>query len=164
MLPIGTFLLFPGLPLVEYARQHGYVDPDFDIDRQVAESQDVTLKTSYAKEFRNIASLFWVMVKFTPRWMPFFRWLVGLPDNVIFRAIGSFNLVQELLFYRVSPIPALRYFRNTVLVTSRSGLSMTMRTIPSVFKRRGKAKAAADGAEPAQVGQREVFESSRGYF
>ena len=160
----NTFLLFPGLPLVEYARQHGYVDPDFDIDRQVAESQDVTLKTAYAKEFRNIASLFWVMVKFTPRWMPFFRWFVGLPDNVIFRAIGSFNLVQELLFYRVSPIPALRYFRNTVLVTSRSGLSMTMRTIPSVFKRRGKAKAAADEAEPAQPGQREVFESSRGYF
>ena len=51
----NTFLLFPGLPLVEYARQNGYVDKDFNIDAQVAESQEVTLKTAYAREFRNIA-------------------------------------------------------------------------------------------------------------
>jgi anaerobic magnesium-protoporphyrin IX monomethyl ester cyclase len=54
----NTFLMFPGLPLVEYARQKGYVDKDFDIERQVAESQEITLKTPYAREFRNIASLF----------------------------------------------------------------------------------------------------------
>ena len=67
----NTFLLFPGLPLVEYARQNGYIDKDFDIEKQVAESQEITLKTPYAREFRNIASLFWLMVKCPPSWMPF---------------------------------------------------------------------------------------------
>ena len=150
----NTFLLFPGLPLVEYARQKGYVAADFDIDKQIAVSQEITLKTPYAREFRNIASLFWLMVKFTPRWIPFFKKLVALPDNVVFRVIGSFNMVQELLFYRVRPIPAIRYFRNTVLMTGKSGLSMTMRTIPSLFRRRA----------PQVEAQKEIYEAGRGYF
>lgn len=151
----NTFLLFPGLPLVEYARANGYVDKDFDIDKQVAESQEITLKTPYAKEFRNVASLFWLMVKCPPSWIPAMKRLVAMPDNVVFRVIGSFNMVQELLFYRVRPIPALRYFHNTVLKTGRSGLSMTMRTIPSVLRRRPKAPVAP---------QREIYDSNRGYF
>lgn len=151
----NTFLLFPGLPLVEYARQNGYVDKDFDIDKQVAESQEITLKTPYAKEFRNIASLFWLMVKFQPSWIPFFKKLVALPDNIVFRIIGSFNMVQELLFYRVKPIPALRYFKNTVLMTGKSQLNMTMRTIPSLFRR--------SKAQPT-LGQKEIYEANRGYF
>ena len=151
----NTFLLFPGLPLVEYARQNGYVDKDFDIDRSVAQSQDITLNTPYSKEFKNLASLFWVMVKFTPRWIPFFRRLVALPDNILFRIIGSFNMVQELLFYRVRPIPALRYFHNTVLMTRRSGLSMTMRTIPALFRK---------GTEESSPAPRQVYEANRGYF
>jgi hypothetical protein len=151
----NTFLLFPDLPLVEYARQNGFVDQDFDIDKQVAESQEITLKTPYAREFRNIASLFWLMVKFSPRWLPFFKKLVALPDNLLFRIIGSFNMVQELLFYRVKPVPALRYFQNTVLMTGKSQLNMTMRTIPSLFRR----KKAAPG-----VGQKQIYEANRGYF
>lgn len=155
----NTFLLFPGLPLVEYAREHGYIDPDFDVDRQVAESQEITLKTPWAKEFRNIASLFWLMVKFRPSWIPFFKRLVRLPDNFVFRAIGSVNMVQELLFYRVRTVPALRYFANTVLRTRRSRLNMTMRTIPGIVRRKrpggGKGKAVATP---------EVYESNRGYF
>lgn len=151
----NTFLLFPGLPLVEYARQNGYVDKDFDIDAQVAESQELTLKTPYAREFRNIASLFWLMVKFSPKRLPLFKRLVTWPDNFVFRMIGSFNMAQELLFYRVRPIPALRYFYNTVLKTSRSGLNMTLRTIPGIVRRKGKA---------AVVPPREIYESNRGYF
>jgi anaerobic magnesium-protoporphyrin IX monomethyl ester cyclase len=151
----NTFLLFPGLPLVEYARQGGYIDEDFDIDLQAASSQDITLKTPYAREFKNIASLFWLMVKFPPSFIPLFKKLVALPDNILFRIIGSFNMVQELLFYRVRPIPALRYFRNTVMMTGKSQLSMTMRTIPSLFRRKRAVQAP-----PA----REVYEASRGYF
>jgi hypothetical protein len=151
----NTFLLFPGLPLVEYSRQNGYIDKDFDIDKQIATSQEITLKTPYSREFRNIASLFWLMVKCPPSWMPFLRWLVSLPDNLLFRIIGSFNMVQELLFYRVRPIPALRYFKNTVLMTGRSELTMTMRTIPSLFRRKKQA---------IHVPQREIYEANRGYF
>jgi radical SAM superfamily enzyme YgiQ (UPF0313 family) len=151
----NTFLLFPGLPLVEYARQNGYVDKDFDIDTQVAESQEVTLRTPYAKEFRNIASLFWLMVKFSPRWIPFFKRIVKWPDNILFRIIGSFNMAQELLFYRVRPIPALRYFHNTVLMTGKSGLSMTLRTIPSLVRKRARVQVSE---------QREIYEANRGYF
>jgi radical SAM superfamily enzyme YgiQ (UPF0313 family) len=151
----NTFLLFPGLPLVDYARANGYLDKDFDIDKQIAESQEITLKTPYAREFRNIASLFWLMVKCPPSWMRMLRRIVSLPDNVLFRIVGSFNMVQELLFYRVRPIPALRYFRNTVLMTSKSELSMTMRTIPSLFR----WKKAAPVPPP-----REIYESGRGYF
>jgi anaerobic magnesium-protoporphyrin IX monomethyl ester cyclase len=153
----NTFLLFPGLPLVEYSRQNGYVDADFDINKQIAESQEITLKTPYAREFRNIASLFWLMVKFPPSWIPFFKKVVAVPDNLLFRIIGSFNMCQELLFYRVRPVPALRYFHNTVLMTGKSGLSMTMRTIPGLFRRKKAAKA-----EP--LGQKEIYEAGRGYF
>jgi len=153
----NTFLLFPGLPLVEYSRQNGYVDADFDIDKQIAESQEITLKTPYAREFRNIASLFWLMVKFPPSWIPFFKKLVKVPDNILFRIIGSFNMCQELLFYRVRPVPALRYFHNTVLMTGKSGLTMTMRTIPSVLRRKRKAPAET-------LGDKEIYEAGRGYF
>ncbi|MGE5245748.1 MAG: B12-binding domain-containing radical SAM protein [Betaproteobacteria bacterium] len=151
----NTFLLFPGLPLVEYARQKGYVDKDFDIDKAVATAQDITLKTPYAREFKNIASLFWLMVKCPPRWLPLLKRVVSLPDNLVFRILGSFNMVQELLFYRVRPIPALRYFRNTVLMTGKSGLSMTMRTIPRLVRK--KAPRPPGSA-------REVYEANRGYF
>jgi anaerobic magnesium-protoporphyrin IX monomethyl ester cyclase len=151
----NTFLLFPGLPLVEYSRQKGYVDKDFDIDKQVAESQEITLKTPYAREFRNISSLFWLIVKCPAGWIPFFKRVVKLPDNILFRLVGSFNMVQELLFYRVKPIPALRYFKNTVLMTGRSGLSMTLRTIPGLVRRKRQAPVARP---------REIYEASRGYF
>ena len=87
-------------------------------------------------------------------WLPFLRRIVSLPDNILFRLIGSFNMVQELLFYRVRPIPALRYFRNTVLMTGKSELTMTMRTIPSLFRRK----------KAAPMPQREIYEANRGYF
>lgn len=153
----NTFLLFPGLPLVDYARDKGYLDKDFDMEKHVAEATEINIKTPYDREFRNIAALFWLMVKFSPRWIPFFKRLVQLPDNIVFRIIGSFNMVQELLFYRVRPIPALRYFRNTVLMTNKSQLTMTMRMWPSLFKKKAEEEAVA-------VPQKQIFEASRGYF
>ncbi len=155
----NTFLLFPGLPLVEYARQKGYIDKDFDIDKQVAHSQEITLSTPYAREFRNINSLFWLMVKCSPKRIPFFKRLVKLPDNIVFRIIGSFNMMQELLFYRIRPIPALRYFKNTVLMTSKSRLSMGLRQYPTLFR---KKKKVDDEVQP--TGAKEIYEASRGYF
>jgi radical SAM superfamily enzyme YgiQ (UPF0313 family) len=151
----NTFLLFPGLPLVEYAKEKGYLDKDFDIEKHVAEATEINIKTPYDKEFRNVAALFWLLVKFPRSWLPFCKKLVSLPDNVIFRLIGSFNMCQELLFYRVRPIPALRYFRNTVLMTHKSQLSMTMRMWPSLFKRK---------QEETLVPPKQIFEASRGYF
>ena len=96
----NTFLLFPGLPLVDYAKREGFVDPNFNIERHVAESLEINLKTPYSNEFKNIAALFWLMIKFPPRYIKFFKKLVSLPDNIVFRVIGSFNMVQELLFLR----------------------------------------------------------------
>jgi radical SAM superfamily enzyme YgiQ (UPF0313 family) len=75
----NTFLLFPGLPLVEYAKQKGYLAKDFDIEKHVAEATEITIDTPYAREFSNIAALFWLMVKFPPSWLPFFKRLVSLP-------------------------------------------------------------------------------------
>ncbi|HYT68198.1 MAG TPA: radical SAM protein [Vicinamibacterales bacterium] len=152
----NTFLLFPGLPLVEYAKQKGYINPDFDIDRAIAQAQEITLRTPYAREFQNIASLFWLMVKCPRSWMPFLKKLVALPDNILFRIVGSFNMCQELLFYRVRPIPAFRYFHNTVLMTGKSDLSMTMRTIPSLLRRKTQTAEAP--------GDKEIWEAQRGYF
>jgi anaerobic magnesium-protoporphyrin IX monomethyl ester cyclase len=152
----NTFLLFPGLPLVEYAKQNGYLDKDFDIEKHVAEATEITIKTPYALEFSNIAALFWLMCKFPPRAIPFFKKLVRLPDNPFFRLVGAFNMVQELLFYRVRPVPALRYFRNTVLMTSKSRLSMTMRMWPTLFKRKNQ--------ELPLVASKQVYEAQRGYF
>ena len=152
----NTFLLFPGLPLVEYAKQKGYLAKDFDIEKHVAEATEITIDTPYAREFSNIAALFWLMVKFPPSWLPFFKRLVSLPDNILFRMIGSFNMVQELLFYQVRPLPALRYFRNTVLMTRKSQLSMTMRMWPSLFKRKQE--------DVPTLAPKQIFEASRGYF
>ena len=156
----NTFLLFPGLPLVEYARQKGFIAQDFDIDKQVAQSQEITLNTPYAREFRNINSLFWLMVKCSPKRIPFFKRLVTLPDNIVFRIIGSFNMMQELLFYRIRPIPALRYFKNTVLMTGRSRLSMSLRQYPTLFRR----KRMVDEQASLSQNQKEIYEASRGYF
>ncbi len=155
----NTFLLFPGLPLVEYAREKGYIAKDFDIEKQVAESQEITLNTPYAREFRNINSLFWLMVKCSPKRIPFFKRLVTLPDNIVFRIIGSFNMMQELLFYRIRPIPALRYFKNTVLMTSKSRLNMGLRQYPTLFRRKKVEDQAVLPQNP-----KEIYEASRGYF
>jgi hypothetical protein len=81
--------------------------------------------------------------------------LVRLPDNPLFRIIGSFNMMQELLFYRIRPIPAWRYFHNTVLKTGKSGLSITLLSIPSLFKRKARVPLTT---------QREIYEANRGYF
>jgi hypothetical protein len=59
-------------------------------------------------------------------------------------------------FYWIRPIPALRYFKNTVLMTGKSQLRMTMRMWPSLFKR----KDTQDAVIPAK----QIFEASRGYF
>lgn len=145
----NTFLLFPGLPLVDYARRQGFVDPNFDIDKHVAESLEINLKTPYAKEFRNICSLFWIFVKFDPRWLPLFKKIVSWPDNPIFRILGSMNMIQELLFYRIPLRPAIKFFRNTVLASSGA---MTLRNIPSLFKRKKNSITTNDA----------VFEADRG--
>src|SRR5262249_31343171 len=99
---------------------------------------------------------FWVMVKCPPSWMPLLRRIVALPDNILFRIIGSFNMVQELLFYRVKPIPALRYFRNTVLMTGKSGVTMTMPTISGPFRKKKP--------DNVLLGQKQIYEAGRGYF
>ncbi|SME98930.1 Radical SAM superfamily enzyme YgiQ, UPF0313 family [Tistlia consotensis] len=145
----NTFLLFPGLPLVDYAKREGFVDPNFDIDKHVAEALEINLKTPYSNEFKNLCSLFWLMVKFDPKWIPFFKKMVALPDNVIFRMIGAANMVQELLFYRLPLGPAVKFFRNTVLASSDM---MTMRNIPRLL---GKKKNSISS-------DREIFEADRG--
>ena len=145
----NTFLLFPGLPLVDYAKREGFVDSNFDIDKHVAQALEINLKTPYAKEFGNLCSLFWLFVRFNPCWIPVFKKIVTWPDNIVFRMIGAANMVQELLFYRLPFWPALRFFRNTVLA---SGKMMTMRNIPRLFK--AKQNSINTGAE--------VFEADRG--
>ncbi|MCB1192952.1 MAG: B12-binding domain-containing radical SAM protein [Leptospiraceae bacterium] len=129
----NTFLLFPGLPLVDYARREGFVEPNFDIEKHIAESLEINLKTPYRKEFENLCCLFWVFVHFDPKWIPLFKKIVKLPNNFFFRVIGSFNMVQELLFYRIRLISGIRFFKNTILASR--GI-MTMRNIPSLFKRK----------------------------
>ncbi len=149
----STFLLFPGLPLVDYSIKNGFVDPNFDIDKHVAEAMEINLKTPYGKEFRNLAALFWVFVHFSPRWIPFFKKVVAWPDNILFRIIGSFNMVQELLFYRIRPIAGFRFFKNTVLMAHKSGILMTMRNAPKLFKKKSSI-----------VSNQKIFESERGYL
>ena len=145
----NTFLLFPGLPMVDYAKREGYVDPNFDIDKHVAEALEINLKTPYANEFKNICALFWLLVKFHPRWIPTFKRIVAWPDNILFRIIGAANMVQELLFYRLPFWPALKFFRNTVLASNDM---MTMRNIPRLFKKKRNSINTGD----------EVFETDRG--
>lgn len=145
----NTFLLFPGLPLVDYAKREGFLDPNFDIEKHVAQAQEINLKTPYTREFGNLCSLFWLFVKFNPRWIPVFKKIVAWPDNVVFRTIGAANMVQELLFYRLPFWPALKFFRNTVLTSSTM---MTLRNIPTLFKPRQNSITT----------DAEVFEADRG--
>ncbi len=146
----NTFLLFPGLPMVDYAKRNGFVDPNFDIEKHIAESTEINLKTPYQKELKNLASLFWLFVKFPPSFIPMFKKIVQWPDNVFFRMIGACNMMQELMFYRIRPISGFKFFKNTVLVSKE----MTMRNIPSLFKR--KKKIAPE--------QKLIFDSDRGYL
>ena len=129
----NTFLLFPGLPLVDYAKREGFVDPNFDIEEHVAKSMEINLITPYEKEFKNLCALFWLFVKFDPKYIRYFKKIVTWPDNIIFRALGSMNMIQELLFYRIPLRPAMKFFLNTILVSDDV---MTLRNIPRLFKRR----------------------------
>ena len=145
----NTFLLFPGLPLVDYAKREGFVDPNFDIDKHVAESLEINLITPFEREFRNLSALFWIFVKFNPKWIPLFKKIVSWPDNLLFRVLGSANMIQELLFYRLSLLPAIKYFKNTILA---SGGMMTLRNIPNIFRRKKNSITSDD----------EIFETDRG--
>ncbi len=147
----NTFLLFPGLPMVDYAVKNGFVDPNFDIQKHVAESTEINLITPYAKEFRNLASLFWIFAKFSPRWIPLFKKIVSWPDNVVFRALGAMTMTQELLFYRIRPLSGLRFYWETVFKSKE----MTLRNIPAIIKRHVPKV-------PAQ--QKEIFATDRGYL
>ncbi|MBI4406023.1 MAG: B12-binding domain-containing radical SAM protein [Deltaproteobacteria bacterium] len=149
-----TFLLFPGLPLVDYARKEGFLDPHFDIDKHIAESVEINLLTPYAREFRNIASLFWLFTLFSPKWIPLFKKIVRLPDNIVFRAIGAMNMLQELLFYRINIISGFVFFKNTVLMARKSGMLMTLRSVPQLIKKK-KATLSSD---------QQIWEADRGYF
>ena len=152
----NTFLLFPGLPLVEYAKQNGYLDKDFDMEKHVAEATEINIKTPYDREFRNIAALFWLMVKFSPRWIPFFKRVVSLPGQ---RRVPHHRLLQHgrrsCCSTACGRSRRCATSRNTVLMTDKSQLSMTMRMWPSLFKRKEEAPIAPP---------KEIFEASRGYF
>ena len=74
---------------------------------------------------------------------------------------SSLNMMQELLFYRIRPIPALRYFRNTVLMTGKSRLSMGLRQYPTLFRKR---KKKLDDQPVPPLNEKEIYEASRGYF
>ena len=147
----NTFLLFAGLPMVDYALKNGFVDPDFDIQKHVAESTEINLISPYTKEFRNLASLFWIFVKFSPRWIPMFKKIVTWPDNMLFRFLGGLTMIQELLFYRIRPLPGVRFYYETVFKSKE----MTLRNIPNIIK-----KHIPKITPPAK----EIFTSDRGYL
>jgi anaerobic magnesium-protoporphyrin IX monomethyl ester cyclase len=147
----NTFLLFPGLPMVDYAVKNGFVDPNFDIQKHVAESTEINLITPYAKEFRNIASLFWIFSKCSPRFIPLFKKIVALPDNPFFRFLGAFAMIQELMFYRIRPWSGFKFYWETVLKSKE----MTLRNIPNVIKKK---------LPKLQPEAKEIFASDRGYL
>ncbi len=147
----NTFLLFPGLPMVDYAVKNGFVDPNFDIQKHVAESTEINLITPYAKEFRNIACLFWIFVKFSPRWIPLFKKIVSWPENIVFRMLGNLTMVNELLFYRIRPLSGMRFYWHTVLKSKE----MTMRNLPDLIKKK---------LPQAKPEEKEIFATERGYI
>jgi len=149
----NTFLLFPGLPMVDYAVKNGFVDPNFDIEKHVAESTEINLITPFAKEFRNIASLFWIFAMFPPRWVPLFKKIVAWPDNIIFRLLGAMTMTQELYFYRIDIWSGLKFYWHTVLKSKE----MTLRNIPKLIKRRPASSLPVKD-------EKEIFASDRGYL
>ena len=152
----NTFLLFPGLPLVEYAKQNGYLDKDFDIEKHVAEATEITIKTPYDARVQQHRRAVLVAGQVSAALDSVLQeGGVAARQHACSASSARSTWSQELLFYRVRPIPALRYFRNTVLMTHKSQLSMTMRMWPSLFKRKAEAPA---------VPPKQIFEASRGYF
>ncbi|MFA5260415.1 MAG: radical SAM protein [Candidatus Omnitrophota bacterium] len=129
----NTFLLFDGLPLVDYARDHGYLDEDYDVQKHKASALDLVFKSPYHKEFRNLAYLFWILVHLPQRWIPMYKKIVQWPDNVLFRLLGACNILQEICFYNVPLFPGLRYFYHTVI---KSRDVMTLRNFPSFRKQK----------------------------
>ena len=150
-----TFLLFPGLPLVDYAKREGFIDPNFDIQKHVAESMEINLKTPFSREFRNLTALFWIFVHLPPSWIPLMKKIVALPDNIIFKILGAMNMFQELRFYRIRPIAGFLFFKETILKTRQSGMLMTLRSFPTLFKKKKQRGLSSD-----QV----AWEADRGYF
>lgn len=126
-----SFMAFPKVELIEYAKAQGYLEKDYGIDNYLAEPQAIALPTKYANEFKNICSLFFLMVK-TPFLMPFYRKLVKFPDNLLFRLIGAMNILQEIIFFQIDLKSGLGFFKNTFI--SKNG-GPDFQWLPRIFKK-----------------------------
>ena len=148
----NTFLLFPGLPLVEHARQKGYVDKDFDIALRgpvTGHHAEHAVREGIQEPGLALLAHGEIHAAVDPV-------LPALGGAARQHPVPHHRVVQHgagAAVLPVRPIPALRYFHNTVLMTRRSGLSMTMRTIPALF-RKGTVNTPAP---------REVVEANRGH-
>lgn len=125
-----SFMAFPKVELVEYAKKNGYLGEDYGVDAYRPEPQEIALRTKYENEFKNICSLFYVMVK-TPRLMPIYKKIVRLPDNVIFRLIGAMNILQEIIFFELDIVCGLKFFKNTVMTKHNR---LKIQWLPKVFR------------------------------
>ena len=94
------------------------------------------------------------MVKFSPRWLPFFKRVVKLPDNLLFRIIGSFIWPRNCF--------SIGSGRFLPCGTSTHGADD------------GQVRAQHDAADDSvaceeegprtRLGAREIYEANRGYF
>lgn len=74
-------------------------------------------KTDYANEFKNIAVLFFYMVKF-PKLFAIFKRIIKVRHNAFIRLFGFINIVQDTLYFDISIFDGFKFFSNTILASN----------------------------------------------
>ena len=109
------FIPFPNLDLVQTAKDEGLLDPSFslkDLDRIISTP---AFNKEHSNELINIRFLFYIIVKARSIGKFILRHFVRLKPNKIFDMIGgSLNFYQNYMFFRLKPLSAWKYFRNTM--------------------------------------------------
>ncbi|MDP2904971.1 MAG: radical SAM protein [Candidatus Omnitrophota bacterium] len=116
---INTLMPFPRTEIFDMAARQGQlVDKDVLIkDFSTEDSLHLFCKTDNANEFKNIAVLFFYMVKF-PFLYGLFKRIIKRRHSAFIRMFGFINIIQDTLYFNISLLQGFRFFYNTILCSS----------------------------------------------
>ncbi len=112
---INTLMPFPKTEIVKIAMEEGLISKEFSVKNFFTEdSLHLFCKTDYVDEFKNIAVLFFYMVKF-PKLFSFFKRIIKIRHNAFIRLFGFINIIQDTLYFDISFLQGFKFFFNTIL-------------------------------------------------
>lgn len=130
---INTLMPFPKTGIADYAMENGYLPKDYTLrNLSTSDSLFIHCKTPYENEFKNISCLFRFLVKY-PFLMKIFNPLIRVKNNIFYRFLGMFNLIQDVRYFKIDFYSGFRFFLNTI---HRDKEAESMHWIPGMAKKK----------------------------